>query len=107
MSNETRNDTNATSRLAAPDAKDQTAVEPAVAITADLPIPPQFRDRTEAINWRAALSKAGLAAFLAAVAGIGCGAKVPIRKPSPAVPIAGSSTTLSASAARNLGPVTR
>jgi hypothetical protein len=89
------------------EAKDQPIGEPQVADTADLPIFDQSADRAQPINWRAALSAAGLAGFLAAIAGSGCGTRTTIRKPSPAISIAGSSTTLSASAGRNLGPARR
>ena len=87
--------------------KDQSADAPEVPTTADLPMLPEFRQRAEAINWRAALSTAGLAAFLAAIAGAGCGTKATMRKPSPAIPFAGSTPTLSASASRNFGPVAK
>jgi len=83
--------------------KAETAEEPEVPTTADLPMLPEFRRRAEAIHWRAALSTAGLAAFLAAIAGAGCGAKATLRKPSPAIPVAGSTPTLSASSSRNFG----
>ena len=87
--------------------KDRAADIPDVRTTADLPMLPEFRDRPQSLDWRTALSTAGLAAFLAAVAGIGCGAKATMRKPSPAIPVAGPTSTLTASAGRNLGPVSR
>jgi len=43
----------------------------AVPVTAELLIPPRFRDEAQAIDWRSVLSTAGLAAFIAAIAGIG------------------------------------
>ena len=107
MSNETRSNADVTARPAASDPRDQATVDPNVPITADLPMVPEFRDRAEAINWRAALSAAGLAAFLAAVAGIGCGTKPAIPKPSPAIPIAESSPTVSVLAGRNFGQARR
>ncbi len=109
MSNDTYNGTDAAGQPAAANTADQTTVPPEVPTTADLPMLPEFRNpepgsKTPPINWRAALSAASLAAFLAAVAGIGCGAKSPIPKPSPATPLAGSNATLTPSAGRNLGP---
>lgn len=73
------------------EAKDQPADAPAVPDTGDLPILPEIRaakfaDKVQSINWRAALSTAGLAAFLAAVAGIGCASGTTMLKPSPATP---------------------
>ena len=56
---------------------------PPVPTTADLPMLPEFRNRAQAINWRAALSRAGLAGFLAVIAGVGCGTGSPLPKPSP------------------------
>ena len=103
------NDTDNRSHAAVPGTADRKAVPPEVPTTADLPMLPEFRNlesggATQPINWRAALSAASLAAFLAAVAGIGCSAKPPVRKPSPATPLAGTTATLTASAGRNLGP---
>jgi len=57
---------------------------------------PEFRSRAKAINWRAALSSAGLAGFLAVIAGVGCGTGTnPV----------GATTTLNAPAGCNFGPV--
>ena len=97
----------ATSAAAESGTKEQINNSPEVPTTADLPMLPEFRERAQSASRRAALSTAGLAAFIAAVAGIGCGAKAPLRKPSPAISITGSSTTLSASTGRNFGPVGR
>jgi len=84
----------------------QSAATPEVPITADLPVVPEFRDNSgvvQAIDWRAALSAASLAAFLAAVAGIGCVTRSAIRKPSPATPMSGPSAITDARAGRNFG----
>ena len=67
----------------------------AVAVTADLPMLPEIRDRTQSVNWCAALSNAGHAAFLATVAGIGSGTTAIIQTPTPAIPPAGSTSTIS------------
>ena len=68
-----------------PERREKTAEIPAVPITADLPMLPEFRARAKAINWRAALSSAGLAGFLAVLAGMGCGSSTNnMLKPSPA-----------------------
>jgi sugar lactone lactonase YvrE len=53
--------------------REVTAEIPAVPITADLPMLPEFQARAKAIRWRAALTTAGLAGFLAVIAGVGCG----------------------------------
>jgi len=93
VSNETYTETNAINEQAAVTAsievqvQDQTGDAPAVPETGDLPILPEFRARAQAINWRAALTSASLAAFLAAIAGIGCGSgTTSMLKPSPATP---------------------
>src|SRR5579862_3254196 len=64
---------------------ERTADIPAVPVTADLPILPEFRVRAQSINWRAALTSVGLAGFLAVIAGLGCGTSTNnMLKPSPA-----------------------
>jgi sugar lactone lactonase YvrE len=79
VTNKTYTDINVTS--------EPVAAAPEIPTTADLPMLPEFRARANAINWRAALSTASLAAFLAAVAGIGCGSSTTsMLKPSPATP---------------------
>jgi len=73
------------SRRDEPERREKTAEIPAVPITADLPLLPEFRSRAQAINWRAALTSAGLAGFLAVIAGVGCGTGTNhMLKPSPA-----------------------
>ncbi|HZD50391.1 MAG TPA: hypothetical protein VE178_16735, partial [Silvibacterium sp.] len=74
-------------RISANETKVNTAGTREVPTTADLPMLPELRERAQAINWRAALSSASLAAFLAIVAGVGCGtgAKTML-KPSAATP---------------------
>ena len=87
--------------------KDEAANVPEVPITADLPMLPEFRNRAEVTNRRAALTTAGLAAFLATIGGVGCGKSSTIRKPSPAIPLAGSTPTLNVATGRNFGPVAK
>jgi sugar lactone lactonase YvrE len=60
-------------RQTEPEARERTAEIPVVPITADLEMLPEFRERARAINWRAAIASAGLAGFLAVIAGVGCG----------------------------------
>ena len=79
VSNEKYTDTvNGENALALPSSaktekKQKTAEIQEVPVTADLPILPEFQTRARAINWRAALTSAGLAGFLAVIAGVGCG----------------------------------
>jgi hypothetical protein len=71
------------------DRGEKTAEIPPVPTTADLPMLPEFRTRARVINWRAAITSAGLGAFLAGIAGVGCGtATNDMLKPSPATPAA-------------------
>ncbi|MBV8632345.1 MAG: hypothetical protein JOZ83_15560 [Silvibacterium sp.] len=112
MSEERYNKTASSPAAVPPETTGVVAIDPDVPITADLPQLPELRvpgsaGVVQAIDWRSALSAASLAAFLAAITGIGCGASSPAPKPSPAIPFAGSTQTLDASASHNSGPALR